>query len=56
VFRVVLWAVLLLIGYRGVAAIVMGDPGPGSTSAAPPAASNQHGDKFPVALAEAYAL
>src|SRR5215467_2311878 len=39
VFRVVLWAVLLLIGYRGVAAIVMGYPGPGSNpTAAPPTA------------------
>jgi hypothetical protein len=57
VFRVVLWAVLLLIGYRGVAAIVMGYPGPGSNpTATQPTVSNGHADKFPVALAQAYAL
>ena len=56
VFRVVLWTVLLLIGYRGVAAIVMGYPGPGGTSAAAPAAGGERAGQFPVALAQAYAL
>lgn len=57
VFRVVLWTVLLLIGYRGIAAIVMGTPGPGGTTApaAAPAAAGQTG-QFPAALAQAYAL
>jgi hypothetical protein len=52
VFRVVVWVVLLLIGYRGVTAIMMGDTGSGS--APPPAASP--GSAFPSALASAYAL
>ncbi|HEX7993013.1 MAG TPA: conjugal transfer protein [Streptosporangiaceae bacterium] len=56
VFRIVLWAVLLLIGYRGVAAIVMGYPGPGGTSTAPQAASGAQASQFPAALAQAYAL
>ena len=53
--RIVLWAVALLIGYRGVAAIVMGEPGPGAgaTSAASP---GSQGRGFPSALAQAYAL
>ena len=53
--RIVLWAVALLIGYRGVAAIVMGEPGPGAgaTSAASP---GSQGRGFPSALARAYAL
>jgi hypothetical protein len=50
--RVVLWTVLLLIGYRGVAAIVMGYAGPGGSAAGtPPGQSRQ----FPAALAQAYA-
>jgi hypothetical protein len=60
VFRMVLWTVLLLIGYRGVAAIVMGSPGPGSTPAAPATGPAAGGDgqagQFPAALAQAYAL
>jgi hypothetical protein len=53
--RIALWAVVLLIGYRGVVAIVMGYPGLGG--AAPPEA--RPGDEvrgFPAALAQAYAL
>lgn len=53
--RAVVWAVLLLIGYRGVAAIISepapGSPAPGSVST--PAGS---AGGFPVSLAEAYAL
>ncbi|HVB41512.1 MAG TPA: conjugal transfer protein [Streptosporangiaceae bacterium] len=50
--RAVLWTVLLLIGYRGVAAIVTGDGGFGG--AASGSAGQQDG--FPVTLAQAYAL
>lgn len=59
VFRAVLWTVLLLIGYRGIAAIVMGTPGPGATTATPVvpvvAGGGQPG-QFPAALAGGYAL
>ena len=52
VFRIVVWAVLLIIGYRGVTAIMLGET---STVGAPaPAASP--GSAFPSALAGAYAL
>jgi len=51
VFRVVVWLVLLLIGYRGVTAIMAGE----TTSGAPaPAATSS--TAFPSALAGAYAL
>jgi hypothetical protein len=50
VFRIVVWAVLLLIGYRGITAIMMGE----TTSNPAPAASPGNG--FPSALASAYAL
>jgi hypothetical protein len=53
--RIALWAVVLLIGYRGVVAIVTDYPGLGG--AAPPEAGS--GDEvrgFPAALAQAYAL
>jgi len=55
--RAVVWAVLLLIGYRGVLAIVHGEtsPGTGKSAAAAPAAVNT-APAFPAALAEAYAL
>src|SRR5215475_11037062 len=52
VFRVVVWAVLLLIGYRGVTAIMTGETNTGSAPA--PAASPSI--SFPTALAGAYAL
>ena len=52
-FRIVVWAVLLIIGYRGVTAIVMPDKNSSGSSGAPAADPNQG---FPVALAEAYAL
>jgi Conjugative transposon protein TcpC len=52
-FRAVLWAVILLIGYRGVAAIVSGSSAAGSVTT-PPASRPAGG--FPAALAEAYAL
>ena len=53
--RVVLWAVVLLIGYRGVVAIVMGYPGLGGAAAPEPGPGNEVRG-FPTALAQAYAL
>ena len=52
-FRFVVWAVLLIIGYRGVTAIVMPDKNSSGSSGSPAAAPSQG---FPVAMAEAYAL
>ena len=52
VFRIVVWAVLLLIGYRGVTAIMAGETSTGSAPA--PAASPS--TSFPTTLASAYAL
>ena len=59
VFRVVLWTVLLLIGYRGIAAIVTGTAGPGATTARPASpgvAGGGQSGQFPAALAQAYAM
>jgi hypothetical protein len=50
--RIVVWAILLLIGYRGVAAIVTG-PGGSGDRAIP---VGQPISRFPVALAQAYTL
>jgi len=52
--RVVVWAVIVLIGYRGVLAIVSGPSSP-SRPASPHTAAGAS-SPFPVALAEAYAL
>src|SRR5262252_5369219 len=52
-FRVVVWAVLLIVGYRGVMAIVLNETPPSKTPPAP-AASATSG--FPVQQASAYAL
>jgi Conjugative transposon protein TcpC len=52
-FRVVVWAVLLIIGYRGVMAIVLNETPPSKTPPAP-AASATSG--FPVQEASAYAF
>jgi Conjugative transposon protein TcpC len=56
--RAVIWAVLLLIGYRGVLAIVHDESGTGAArpATAPPAARSTTTTAFPVSLAEAYAL
>ncbi len=51
-FRAVLWAVLLIIGYRGVMAIVA----PPKAVALPSGAAADPNHGFPVGLAEAYAL
>jgi len=52
VFRVVVWLVLLIVGYRGVTAIVLNERPP--SPAPSPTAST--GPSFPTALASAYAL
>ena len=51
-FRVVVWAVLLIIGYRGVMAIVLNETPPSHT----PPAHVAKVSGFPVHLASAYAL
>lgn len=53
VARAIAWAVLLLIGYRGVLAIVQG---PAPRAAAGSAQLSSGSSQFPVAVAEAYAL
>jgi hypothetical protein len=53
VARAIVWAVLLLIGYRGVLAIVQG---PSSSPPASPGATSAQTQHFPVTMAEAYAL
>jgi hypothetical protein len=52
--RVVVWAVIVLIGYRGVLAIVGGPSSPGQPASPRTAAAAK--SPFPVAAAEAYAL
>src|SRR5437764_10930649 len=52
VFRVVVWAVLLIIGYRGVTAIVLNET-PGGSRAAP---APSQGTGFPAMAAGAYAM
>lgn len=52
-FRVVVWAVLLIIGYRGVTAIVLNETPPSHNR---PPSHVTHGAGFPVQLASAYAL
>jgi hypothetical protein len=52
VLRGIVWLVLLLIGYRGVTAIIAGPAAP-SPATAP---SARAGSAFPTTLAEAYAL
>jgi hypothetical protein len=52
-FRAVLWAVLLLVVYRGVTAIVLGETQP---TKATEGVSTSPASKFPVTLADAYAM
>ena len=52
-FRVVLWAVVLIVGYRGVTAIIFGET---RQPAAAGAVSASPASRFPVTLADAYAL
>ena len=51
-FRVVVWVVLLIIGYRGVMAILLNETPPSQTPAAPAASA----PGFPAQEASAYAL
>src|SRR5580704_1606824 len=51
-FRLVVWAILLIIGYRGVMAIVLNETPPSHTPPAPVAST----PGFPVQEASAYAL
>jgi Conjugative transposon protein TcpC len=53
VFRAVVWAALLVVGYRGVAAIVAGTPATTAVTAQPVLPSSSG---FPASLAKAYAL
>ncbi len=53
-FRGIAWAVLLVIGYRGVVAIVTGETQ--SPSVVAPTTSGSPSSSFPVTLADAYAL
>lgn len=50
-FRVVAWLVLLVIGYRGITAIILNETPPSRTSGTPAVPPT----RFPVAAAEAYA-
>jgi hypothetical protein len=52
-FRAVLWAVLILVVYRGVTAIVLGETQPAKATGG---VSTSPASKFPVTLAGAYAL
>lgn len=52
--RVILWVAIIVIGYRGIMAIVLNE-GPSSGSGAAPAATSPS-SRFPVTSAEAYAL
>jgi Conjugative transposon protein TcpC len=52
--RAVLWAVLLIIGYRGITAIIFNET-PASRSGGAPAAGSGSSE-FPATLAEAYAV
>jgi hypothetical protein len=52
-FRAALWAVLLLVVYRGVTAIVLGETPPTKAAGGAPASP---ASRFPATLADAYAL
>lgn len=52
-FRILAWAVLLLIGFRGIMAIVTSER---AGTSAPPAGAASSASTFPVTLADAYAL
>jgi conjugative transposon protein TcpC len=53
--RVVLWVAILVIGYRGIMAIVLNES-PSSTGSTTTPAAASPSTQFPVTLAEAYAL
>src|ERR1700746_1367618 len=51
-FRIVVWVILLVIGYRGVMAIVLNETPPSQPKATPTTSA----PAFPVGLASAYAM
>jgi hypothetical protein len=55
-FRAVIWAVLLIIGFRGIASIVAGPDRIGGTNGGTNAPAPATGSGFPAQLAEAFAL
>ena len=54
--RAVLWIVLLIIGYRGITAIIFNETPASRSGSSAPASGGTGTSQFPVTLAEAYAL
>jgi Conjugative transposon protein TcpC len=54
--RAVVWAVLIVVGYRGVLAIVSGHQASTGAPSAAASSATTSSHRFPVSLAEAYAL
>jgi hypothetical protein len=54
--RAVLWAVLLIIGYRGITAIIFNETPASRSGSGAPASNGTGSSQFPVTLAEAYAM
>jgi hypothetical protein len=54
--RAVLWAVLLIIGYRGITAIIFNETPSSRSGSSSPASAGAGNSQFPVTLAQAYAM
>ena len=54
--RAVLWTVLLIIGYRGITAIIFNETPASRSGSSAPASGGTGTSQFPVTLAEAYAM
>jgi Conjugative transposon protein TcpC len=54
--RAVLWAVLLIIGYRGITAIIFNETPSSRSGSSSPASAGAGNSQFPVTLAGAYAM
>ena len=54
--RAVLWIVLLIIGYRGITAIIFNETPASRSGSSAPASGGTGTGQFPVTLAEAYAM
>lgn len=54
--RAVLWFVLLIIGYRGITAIIFNETPASRSGSSAPASGGTGTGQFPVTLAEAYAM
>jgi hypothetical protein len=54
--RAVLWIVLLIIGYRGITAIIFNETPASRSGSSAPASGGTGTSQFPVTLAEAYAM